>query len=435
MDRRNLVSFLIVVLLWVVSGMFLGPVVYGVAIISWFLWLRSDRYTELFIGFLIVLVLSDSLEDNLRFASTLKTFYILFLGLAVLLKRRVIGIFSKVIIPYAPYLFIACLCLLWSPALVTGLQKTVSYGLLFFLVPSIAHYLFTERSEFFKVMNYFTGIVLILSFLIFFIFPEVGTSHGGRLRGVFGNPNGLGLFIIVTFLFYQFTQWQDKAILNRFERIALLVLFGAATVLTGSRNALLSILLFYVFEFTFRNFKYLGIVVSVFIIVGLNFILANAIEIIKALSLEEFFRVETLVEGSGRLIAWQFAWEQIQSQFYLGKGIGFDEYLMRSNAVYLSKLGHEGGVHNTYLIIWLNTGLIGVLAFFGGLFYLFIKASAKTLFAFPFLFTVLFCISFEPWLAASLNPYTIIFLTILTGLFISSDQLALHQSQEKQEEA
>ncbi len=434
MDRRNLVSFLIVVLLWVVSGMFLGPVVYGVAVITWFLWLRSDRYIELFIGFLIVLVLSDSLEDNLRFAGTLKTFYILFLGLAVLLKRRVTGIFPKVLIPYAPYLFIAFLCLLWSPALVAGLQKTVSYGLLFFLGPSIAHFLYTERLDFFKIMNYFTGFILVLSFLVFLLLPEVGTSHGGRLRGIFGNPNGLGLFIIVTFLFYQFTMWQDKAILSRFERISLLVLFGAATVLTGSRNALLSILLFYVFEFTFRNFKYLGIVVSVFIIVGLNFLLANAIEIIRALSLEEFFRLETLVEGSGRLIAWQFAWQKIQDSFYLGRGIGFDEFLMRSNAMYLSKLGHEGGVHNTYLIIWLNTGLVGVVAFFGALFYLFSKASARTLFAFPFLFTVLFCISFEPWLAASLNPYTIVFLTILTGLFIAPESLAINKIEMEEDE-
>ena len=34
------------------------------------------------------------------------------------------------------------------------------------------------------------------------------------------------------------------------------------------------------------------------------------------------------------------------------------------------------------------------------------------------LFTVLFSISFEPWLAASLNPYTIVFLITLTGILI-----------------
>jgi len=418
MDLRRAFIFVLVVLFWILIGVFGGPVIFLVAPFTWYLWLRKENYEELFIGFIVTLILSDSLEPALIFAGNLKTIYILFLGLLVVSNRSIIGVKFQIFASFLPYLLVALLCLIWSPSMLPGIQKTVSYGLLLFIGPTLANYLYGTRKTFLKSFNYLIGSILLLSLILYFILPEVGSSHGFRMRGIFGNPNGLGLFIIVSFLFYQFTMWQRPSLLSRYERYGLLTLLGLATLYSGSRNALLSILLFYVFEFAFKNFKYLGMIVSIFIVIALNFVTANAVEIIHALSLEEFFRVETLAEGSGRLIAWRFAWENIQESFYLGRGIGFDEYLMRSNAFYLSKLGHEGGVHNTYLIIWLNTGIIGLLLFLGSLIYLFIKASANSLFAFPFLFTVLFSISFEPWLAASLNPYTIVFLITLTGILI-----------------
>src|SRR5690606_21275266 len=132
--------------------------------------------------------------------------------------------------------------------------------------------------------------------------------------------------------------------------------------------------------------------------------------------LEKSFRLETLQQGSGRTIAWEFAWKNIQESLFIGKGIGYDEYLMRENREFLSKAGHEGGVDNTYLIVWLNTGLIGLLAFLRGVFLLFIKGAKNNSYAFPALFAILLSINFEPWLAASLNPFTSMFLIIVTLL-------------------
>jgi O-antigen ligase len=74
----------------------------------------------------------------------------------------------------------------------------------------------------------------------------------------------------------------------------------------------------------------------------------------------------------------------------------------------------EGGVHNSYLILWLNTGLIGVIVYFRSFFLSFFKANKNTKLAFPIMFSVMFSINFEPWLMSSLNPFTIGFLLILT---------------------
>src|SRR5690606_33617251 len=122
----------------------------------------------------------------------------------------------------------------------------------------------------------------------------------------------------------------------------------------------------------------------------------NLVAIVEAIGLSEFFRIETLAGGSGRYIAWNFAWNAIQDNFWLGRGFAFDEWIMGQNQDFLSDLGHQGGVHNTYLILWLNTGIIGLALFVRALFLLFIKASKYLSVAFPVLWMVMFSIMLEP---------------------------------------
>jgi O-antigen ligase len=143
----------------------------------------------------------------------------------------------------------------------------------------------------------------------------------------------------------------------------------------------------------------------------------NIVSIVGNLGLSEFFRVETLEGGSGREIAWNLAWQTIQDSLWFGKGFAFDEWIMAKNQEALNDLGHQGGVHNTYLQIWLNTGIIGLLLFLRAIFLNVIRGAARSRLAFPFLWLVMFSILPESWLAASLNPFSILFfigLTVLT---------------------
>jgi O-antigen ligase len=108
---------------------------------------------------------------------------------------------------------------------------------------------------------------------------------------------------------------------------------------------------------------------------------------------------------------------------FIGKGLGYDEYYMRKNFLLLSKLGHEGGVHNTYLILWVNTGVVGLLAFFSAVFSFIIQGYKKNKFAFASLVAILISINYEPWLSGSLNPYSSIFIILLViFVYVKDDE-------------
>lgn len=422
-------SFLMLIASWWAVGVFAGPLIFIYMPLTWLLLLRKGFFEALFFGFLVTLIMSDSLEPSMLFAAQMKPLYLFFLVLVLISNRRRINVNLGIFVSFIPYFIVAVIAIMWSQTVSVAIQKTLSYVLLCIAVPSYAYYLLDNKPQLYRNLNYLAGFILFLSVLFYLLNPEIGGSHGGRMRGVFGNPNGLGLYLIVTFLFYQLSIWKNPKCLNRQEKWFFIGLIFVCTIYSGSRNALISILAFYLFSFTYKRFKYLGVIISVIIIPLINYVAFNAVDIIQALSLGELFRVESLVEGSGRLIAWKFAWLHIQDNFFLGRGISFDEYLMRSNAPYLSRLGHEGGVHNTYLIIWLNTGIIGLICFFSATLYLFIKAFRKDVLAIPILITVLFSISFEPWLSASLNPYTSVYLIVLTGLLFHKSEI-LNESKD-----
>lgn len=59
-------------------------------------------------------------------------------------------------------------------------------------------------------------------------------------------------------------------------------------------------------------------------------------------------------------------------------------------------------------------GIVGLLIYFRSFMLIFIKASKNTSIALAVMFSVLFSILYESWLAGSLNPYTSMLLIILT---------------------
>ena len=162
----------------------------------------------------------------------------------------------------------------------------------------------------------------------------------------------------------------------------------------------------------------LGFIIFILTIFVYQIVSENLIDIIVSLGLGDELRVDTLESGSGRIIAWKFAWQHIQDSFYFGNGFSYTEYLFRQNYEYLSKLGHQGAAHNAYLTIWLDTGLMGLIAFFIGLIITFYKASKYSKLAIPILYSILFSNYYESWITASLNPFTIQLLFTLTIIFM-----------------
>lgn len=414
---RNNFQFIVLLLIWLFAGIYTGPGVFLIIPASLFLLFSGERLPEMLIGFIFILVLSDSLEPKMLFAKSFKNVYILMLMFFLFISLSKQTHFVSIYKLFVPFLIFSFIGLFYSPDPFTSFQKLLSYTLLFIAIPNYLYYSYErEGAAFFRNLIYFLFAIVFIGFLFRFYDQEIAYSHGGRLRGIFGNPNGLGIFMILFFIIFTIINSKFPELFTRWELIILGGIMFYILFKTGSRTALLAVVLFYAFNQIFKYSTFLGFLLFAAIMISVEVIVVNLPKIIIALGLQDTFRVGTLEEGSGRTIAWEFAWENIKESLILGKGMGFDEYLMRSNYDKLTRAGHQGGVHNTYLIIWLNAGLLGLLAFLRGFIYLFIKGAKNNSYAFPAMFAIMLSINFEPWLAASLNPYTILFLIIVTLL-------------------
>jgi O-antigen ligase len=202
--------------------------------------------------------------------------------------------------------------------------------------------------------------------------------------------------------------------------------------MSGSRTAVVASAIFFFFGRFFAVSPFLGFILFLVFAASIEYAQSNLVVIVNALGMQKFFRVETLDDGSGRYFAWAFAWEKINTEgfFLTGGGFGNDEWVMRHNYDFLRSQGHDGGVHNSYLTMWFNTGIIGIMIYFYGFISAFITANKKAPIAFAVMFATLFSVLYESWLTGSLNPYSIVLLTILTML--TEDDIVLWESKEQE---
>jgi O-antigen ligase len=246
------------------------------------------------------------------------------------------------------------------------------------------------------------------------VYPSFVVFIGGRFSSLLGNPNGLGIY---SFLFFVMVSLIFEFHRNLFSLKEKTIVYGIiiiSIVLSGSRGGLFAVLLFLFTSFFFGKSKLLGFVIMASIFIFYQLILLNIEQIATALGLEAFLRIDTLKTGSGRLLAQKFALDQIQKNFWEGKGFGYGEYLMKTNVKSFLSTEHQGNIHNSYLTIWLDTGLVGLIAFCYGWISNFIRAAKHSFLVWALLFGVLLSTSVESWLSASLNPFTIQLIIILS---------------------
>ncbi|MCB9170763.1 MAG: hypothetical protein H6597_03670 [Flavobacteriales bacterium] len=421
---REELQFLIIVLLWVVVTIYMGLAIYLVLPLSVFLFARREAWADAMFGFLIILILSDMNPALLpmRKIKTAKYAYIIAMSIVVFVERRRFEPLARVFTVFLPFFAYTLFPIIWSSEPLMSISKTISYGLLYLIIPNYVIISFRKMGWiFFKNLMYFIVTILIASLLLK-LGPSWWAMIGGRFRGIFGNPNGLGIFTFLIFMLFTVINHLNDGLFNRFQKI---LIYGTIIYFMfecGSRTALSATLMFFVFSRVFRISQFIGFISITTFILLLTFIMANLDTIVVDLGLQDTLRLDTLDDASGRYIAWRFAWEHIQDFFIFGGGFGNDEWIMRHNYAYLRTLGHHGGVHNSYLTMWFNCGIMGLLIYFRSFFLIFFKASKRVPFAFAIMFSVMFSVLYESWLTGSLNPFTIILVVILTML--TEDEIA-----------
>lgn len=410
-------QLVLVMCVWLAVGIIWQQAVYALLPLSVFYFKSRDLWPELLFGMLLVLVLSDMEKDMfpvMKVFKDAKNFYVLAISMLLLLETKRFAPLSSVFNIFLPFFVYALVPLVFSNALFTSIQKTVSYGLMFLIVPNFVLYGFRRQGwVFLRNLVFFMTLILLFGFVVNAIDYEF--AHvAGRFRGLFGNPNGMAIYCYLLLMLASVVNALNKDLFSFRER---LVVFGTIVyflIMSGSRASLASSAMFLIFHRFFAYSALLGLVGLVFMILAVEVVSSNLEALIGALGLEKYFRLETLEEGSGRYFAWEFAWGHVQRFFVFGGGFANDESIMRRYRVYLEQQGHQGGVHNTYLSMWLNVGIVGLLIFLRSLFLLFFKASKLVPMSLAIMFSVLFSLMYESWLVGSLNPYTIVLLMIMT---------------------
>lgn len=415
-------QLVIIALIWFVVGAFMGPVIYLVLPIMLFLMFKKDMHLEILLGFFLILTFSDSRSHLFDFAAQVKNIYIVLLFLFALKVQKFIDIPIKFYQYFIPFFILSFICIAYSPVPFVAFQKTLSYILLFISIPIYTQWVYQEYEDrFFKGIVFVVVALLILGFLIDILNPDF-TRLIGRYRGMLGNPNGLGIYVsLFMMLFTTITDFKTDVFSSK-EKNSIYIIGFLSLLRCGARTSLFATLLFFFFRKFYKMSPILGF--SIFVILALLYqiISTNMEFIILQLGLSEFLRIDTFSNMSGRAVAWEFAWQQIQENFFIGKGFSFTEYIYKINYEYLSMLGHQGAAHNAYLTFWLDTGLIGLILFLVALLALFLKAAKLSRLAIPVLYAILISNNFESWLTASLNPFTIQLLLILTIIFLQSVQ-------------
>jgi O-antigen ligase len=438
------IQFILILCIMYVSGVWGGPIIYPMFPIVLIVLGMKLSYFELLITTLWILMLADYVPvknatyDDLQFAKDLKFLAPLSLFVFYAVNRSVFTPFPKIIYWFLPFILIASVALNYSIDLQVGIQKTLSFFLMYLCIPLYATHLHhQQRDRFWKALMTFIIGMLSIGIVLRFAAPQIALIEGTvRFKSVLGNPNGLGIFLHLTFMLWITIRELKLAHFTKKENWYILFVILISLIWCGSRNGLMNVFLFYlIYRLVKINWFLAVIVVSV--VVGFQDQLFEVfISVIEFFNLEGYFRVESIEEGSGRKVAWVFAWQEIQDYYFLGGGFGHDENIMRPNYYWLAREGHQGGVHNSYLSMWFDAGIVGVSAYFLAFASQVIRAMKNNYIVLAFGVTVLFSITYESWLVASLNPFTILFLillTVYTGNLSGRDYLS--EEAEKPENA
>jgi O-antigen ligase len=407
-------QFIVLVILWVVLGIY-GGLSYYALIPASLLWLRfQNRTSEIVIGLLIITVLSDHWEEHLQWASKIKDIYLIIMTGFLFLNSRAFSYRNMVVAAFIPYLLWIFVPLFRSPDTYTAFQKTISSVLLYSIAPIwIMKALMEEKEHFLRGIAFAMAGLLVYGLFMALVWPETAFL-AGRFRGVTGNPNSLGLICTLFFALIFIIKSHYPSLFKKQEMFLIYSLILISVVLSGSRNTIFAMLIFYLFSRFFKVSYLLGFSALVILAVVYQMLISNLPTIISLLGLEQYMRVENLESGSSRLIAWQFVMQWLKYDYLLGHGVGYEPYFFKTYAPELLIYYRIGNAHNSWLALWLNTGIIGLVLYTAGLLYRFLSLAGKSVYVIPLLYSILFSATFESWLAGVLSPYLLLMLIIIT---------------------
>ena len=252
---------------------------------------------------------------------------------------------------------------------------------------------------------------------------ETETGRYLRAYGPFDHPNILGGVMVLGIILILYSSLKDKLdIRKRIFYLFSFAIFYLALLVSFSRAAILALLLS--LPFIFINFWRCGSVQKkIIVIFSILIIGVSAVVIIPNHNLF-FTRIETenrleKKSISERELYFEQAKEVIKAKPFLGTGIG--NYITELSALFPGQPAwYYQPVHDYWLLIWAELGIIGLLSAVSFWLYLF-KVSFKN--GFWPLMSALFIFSlFDHWLWT--QPLELLIFFVLIGLIVGNKKPA-----------
>lgn len=366
-----------------------------------------------FIALILLLPLSDSTFAFAKVALNIRPMLMLTITLLVILNQAIHPKTDWSVRGFIPYFLVLFLYLL-AVSNTTNIFKALSYMLVIIVTPVVIKHMIEYEKQ-----NFLQSLVLIYTLVYIFSFITIGTNTSyqgyGRFSGIFANPNALGIFSFLFFMLTQIIFKYQPQLFTKKERYVVTILILAGLLFSRSRSGMFAIAIFWLSTFAYEKWRLKGLITVVLALFLLNTVVPYK-QIIAGVGLSGFLRLESLEKGAGRNVAFAAAWNQIKEKPIEGYGIGYAETYYKENQKKLNLKGHVGGIHNSFLWVWLELGLFGLLSFVYGWFSWFRKTFQYTDIILPVGIAVVFSVNIEPWLMGSLNHVLIQLIIILSLL-------------------
>ena len=290
---------------------------------------------------------------NTIFLSIKKTYVLgdkVFLGLMIIYSVVLIinPIQIKKIIFHKSFLFLLLLnsinllyfILFHSISDLEALKYLLARGMQFSIISLSIYHNFEYLQT--KFLDHIVSAVFFISIFSLLVNPSI---FSGRYSGIIWNPNMLSSFTVIAFSI----SLLKKESFSNYD-LFLLVFFFLISIATGSRGALVGIVLAFLVKYGFakRNLIYA-------VLATLGILLISLLNLDTSLNR---FTEQSLFND--RLLQYQYAWLSIKEKLFFGYGLDKYAYLDKS-LVPLYFKSKIIGAHNGYLAIITQYGLV-----FGG---------------------------------------------------------------------
>jgi O-antigen ligase len=236
-----------------------------------------------------------------------------------------------------------------------------------FLFPCLqALYPRLDAKDYLNKMFLVFSIVIVISNAVYFLLQPGASFMGGRFKGWFINPNGIGAMYGIFFLPMIANTFTEK--LKGWRRIGIIGIFLLAMtelLASQSRAGILSgIISMFVLILAKRRWPVRIILsgVLVWVIAGV-FIIDPTDNPIRAF----IYRNEITLQGSNRLDIWRQTWKQFLVNPVLGTGLGVENTGLTSANLVFTTQGYSTEKTNSYLGLLEELGAVG-----GGLLLIFL---------------------------------------------------------------